>query len=354
MKICVYTICKNEINNIDKWLDCMNEADYMLLVDTGSTDGTYEKLLSLKSMYPKLIVKQISVSPFRFDVARNEAIKFIPKDTDICVSMDLDELFYGKGWSKCLKSVWKPSYKLGNLIYQDNKENNIYEKRSVTVRTKIHCLGAMWKYPLHEVLVTDVNDVCSGDNLKINQFLSLCGVDCRTEGWYSLIVNHTSHKACTSSYVNLANTRCKEYDNAISDQIKVMELFKNKKYDECLAFIDEIQNKEYNKDSILTRNLTYSSMNFYRGYIYENYKNNISLAINYYNKSLETGIIQYSSLLQLSKIYYSKNKKEKIIALLQHPLENWVFPNISKNAKKYDELDIFLKEELTKYYNLCK
>ena len=43
-KICVYAICKNEIKFIDKWLDNMSEADYIVVLDTGSTDGTYEKL----------------------------------------------------------------------------------------------------------------------------------------------------------------------------------------------------------------------------------------------------------------------------------------------------------------------
>ena len=54
MKVCVYTICKNEINNIDQWLDCMSEADYMVVVDTGSGDGTYEKLREAQRKYRNL------------------------------------------------------------------------------------------------------------------------------------------------------------------------------------------------------------------------------------------------------------------------------------------------------------
>jgi len=45
-KICVYGICKNEINNLDRWLKWASNADYICLLDTGSTDGTWEKLLS--------------------------------------------------------------------------------------------------------------------------------------------------------------------------------------------------------------------------------------------------------------------------------------------------------------------
>mgnify|MGYP003292450813 CR=1 FL=1 len=44
-------------------------------------------------------VKKQIIIPWRFDVARNESMKLIPKDTDICVCTDLDELFV-KGWRK--------------------------------------------------------------------------------------------------------------------------------------------------------------------------------------------------------------------------------------------------------------
>jgi len=44
MKICVYAICKNEIKWIDRWLDNMSEADAIVVLDTGSTDGSFEKL----------------------------------------------------------------------------------------------------------------------------------------------------------------------------------------------------------------------------------------------------------------------------------------------------------------------
>ena len=45
-KICVYAICKDELENIDRWLNSMNEADYIVVLDTGSTDGSYEALKS--------------------------------------------------------------------------------------------------------------------------------------------------------------------------------------------------------------------------------------------------------------------------------------------------------------------
>jgi len=44
IKLTVYAICKNEIENIEPWLKSFVEADYICILDTGSTDGTWEKL----------------------------------------------------------------------------------------------------------------------------------------------------------------------------------------------------------------------------------------------------------------------------------------------------------------------
>ena len=44
MKICVYAIAKNEEQFVDRWMDSMREADWVCVLDTGSTDRTVEKL----------------------------------------------------------------------------------------------------------------------------------------------------------------------------------------------------------------------------------------------------------------------------------------------------------------------
>ena len=40
MNIVVYAICKNEEQFVDRWMDSMGEADRVVVLDTGSTDGT--------------------------------------------------------------------------------------------------------------------------------------------------------------------------------------------------------------------------------------------------------------------------------------------------------------------------
>jgi hypothetical protein len=80
LKIAVYAITKNEEKFVDKWIKNMQEADYICVLDTGSTDSIYDKL----SKY-NIILEQKIINPWRFDVARNESMKLIPSDADICV-----------------------------------------------------------------------------------------------------------------------------------------------------------------------------------------------------------------------------------------------------------------------------
>jgi glycosyltransferase involved in cell wall biosynthesis len=50
-KICVYAICKNESQFVDKWLESMSEADYIVVLDTGSDDETYNLLKNDSRVY---------------------------------------------------------------------------------------------------------------------------------------------------------------------------------------------------------------------------------------------------------------------------------------------------------------
>ena len=89
MRIAVYAICKNESQFVDRWMDSMSEADQVVVLDTGSTDDTVERL---KKRGAQVTVELIS--PWRFDVARNRSLDLVSEDTDICVCTDLDEVFY--------------------------------------------------------------------------------------------------------------------------------------------------------------------------------------------------------------------------------------------------------------------
>ena len=86
-KISVYAISKNEEKFVKRWVDSMKEADDIYVLDTGSTDNTVKLLKELG-----VNVKQEIINPWRFDVARNKSLEMVPKNTDICVCTDLDEV----------------------------------------------------------------------------------------------------------------------------------------------------------------------------------------------------------------------------------------------------------------------
>ena len=58
----------------------MAEADGVYVLDTGSTDGTAERLRALGA-----VVVEERVEPWRFDTARNRSLELVPEDADICV-----------------------------------------------------------------------------------------------------------------------------------------------------------------------------------------------------------------------------------------------------------------------------
>ena len=146
MKIIVYAISKNEEKFVKRWVNSMNEADEIYVLDTGSTDKTVEKLKDLK-----VNVKQEIINPFRFDIARNKSLELVPKDVDICVCTDLDEVFE-KGWRKKIEENWNNN--VTRMKYNYNWHFDENKNPSITYYlNKIHTRNDYtWIYPVHEVL----------------------------------------------------------------------------------------------------------------------------------------------------------------------------------------------------------
>ena len=84
-----YTLCKNEKNKLDQWLHYTKDFDYRVILDTGSTDGTYELLKKV----PNLILDQKTIDPFQFHILRNQNLDMIPAQVDWALSPDMDEYF---------------------------------------------------------------------------------------------------------------------------------------------------------------------------------------------------------------------------------------------------------------------
>ena len=146
MKVCVYAISKNEEKFVERWVNSMKEADEICVLDTGSTDDTVKKLKELG-----VTVKVEQINPWRFDVARNKSLQMLPRDTDICVCTDLDEVFE-KGWRKKLEKAWLPDTTKARYPYYWSLDENDNPKVSFYIE-KVHALdNYIWKHPVHEVI----------------------------------------------------------------------------------------------------------------------------------------------------------------------------------------------------------
>lgn len=165
LKIVVYAISKNESKFVDRWYESMSEADAIYCLDTGSTDDTVEKLKSLG-----VIVKQETITPWRFDVARNKSLEMVPLDVDICVCTDLDEVFE-RGWREQLENSWNNS---DRLRYKYNWALDESNKPLVTfLYEKIHSRkNYEWIYPVHEILkcFKENEIVTVNENIVLNHY----------------------------------------------------------------------------------------------------------------------------------------------------------------------------------------
>lgn len=146
MKVAIYTIALNERQFVDKWFESAKDADYLLIADTGSTDGTPERARELG-----IHVVDIRVSPWRFDDARNAALAALPLDIDMCISLDMDEVIT-PNWREPLQKAWeqgvtRPRYKHIWSFNEDGTPGLEFSYDHIHTRKNYR-----WRHPVHECL----------------------------------------------------------------------------------------------------------------------------------------------------------------------------------------------------------
>jgi len=166
MKVAVYTIALNEKQFVERWYESAKDADYLLIADTGSTDGTVE-------LAKKLGVNVITVliKPWRFDMARNASIAALPADIDYCIALDMDEVLL-PNWREELEEahkvgVTRPRYQYTWSWKEDGTPGLQYGGDKIHSR-----FGYRWRHPVHEVISAygDVKETQSWVGLEIHHY----------------------------------------------------------------------------------------------------------------------------------------------------------------------------------------
>ena len=258
-KVVVYAIAKNEAKFAEKWAKNMNEADEIIvLLDPTSTDGT-KGILERNGV--KVVEKQIK--PWRFDVARNESLKLVPKDADICVCTDLDEIFT-PGWRRELERKWKPDtnqavYKYYHNANFPNMVPNIFDY------SKIHDRHSFkWKWAVHEYIMP------IKENMNINQvFLD----DVMLKHYPDTTKPRTSYRKLLelgvkedkkdTRYLGLLIEECvnsKEYDRAKMFLKRLYSMKNLSDYDICLYYKFQIRIACELEDFELAKKLCYEAL----------------------------------------------------------------------------------------------
>jgi glycosyltransferase involved in cell wall biosynthesis len=142
----VYTIALNEARHVDRWASSCADADYRIIVDTGSTDNTVE----IAKRRGVTVYRQ-SFDPWRFDTARNYALSMVPDDATICIALDMDEILC-PGWRQALESVYADNVDRYRYKYvwswdEEGMEGLVYGGDKIHAR-----YGLSWRHPVHEVL----------------------------------------------------------------------------------------------------------------------------------------------------------------------------------------------------------
>lgn len=336
-KVCVYAISKNEEKFVNRWYESMKEADEIYVLDTGSTDKTID-LLKEKGVK----VKRKKISPWRFDNARNESLKLVPEDADICVCTDLDEVF-NKGWRKELEKVWEKNttrcrYTYNWSLDKDNKPlvSFLYEK--------IHSRnGYKWIYPVHEVLEfdNDFENVIVNENIILNHYPDSTKSRSSYLPLLELSVKENPKNDRNMHYLGREYMYYGKYNEAIDTLIKHLHL-KNatwkdercasmrfiarcykylKRYDEAqMWLLKAIKEAPYLRDPFIELALLYYELNDFQK-VYDTVTQ--ALEIKYHQKTYNNEIFSWNEtpydLLSIS--CFNLGKYDESLEAINHALE---------------------------------
>ena len=147
-KVAVYTICKNEMNNVAEWLMSVEGVDQIVMLDTGSEDNTPA---TISASGVEVTYIEALFEPFDFSRARNMALSYVKPDIEYCVYLDLDERLE-EGWLDSLRAYLQHdphqvSMKMVLTVDDSDAPETTYHQVRCHRRESY-----AWIYPCHEVL----------------------------------------------------------------------------------------------------------------------------------------------------------------------------------------------------------
>lgn len=173
-RIGIYSITLNEERFINPCLNSIyQQADEIVVCDTGSTDQTLHLLNRWARDHEHIHCHSMTVKPWRFDVARNTSLSLLSPDVDIAICLDLDEILQ-PGWKEKLIEAWEPWST--RLRYQyiwswtaDGQPDVSYWADKIHSRNNY-----LWHHPVHEVLrpylIQEEQTWAAWDGLRIHHY----------------------------------------------------------------------------------------------------------------------------------------------------------------------------------------
>lgn len=158
MKVAVYGVARNEEKNINQWLESSKDADFHLILDTGSTDNTVNVAKDLG-----ISVHKAFFDPWDESMAKNVAMSLLPKDIDVCILLDLDQTIYTENWKEILiENLTGKTYSIVQhyLIDQIDFVNDDINKISIqNIHSRKNCYWNKYRPRLETIIKSDLDSV---------------------------------------------------------------------------------------------------------------------------------------------------------------------------------------------------
>lgn len=186
-RVAIYTIAKNEEQNVTGFMESCRDADLVIVGDTGSTDNTVHTLQQHSA-----IVVPVHVSPWRFDIARNTVLALVPPEFELCIALDLDERLQ-PGWRETIEPLWDPDYHSRLWFKYIHAFNAAGAPATMSMKGFAHSRhGYAWKHRVHE-------DIYWQGNPEVERHLRLSDI----------VVEHRQHKkGDRDNYLGLLQDEC--------------------------------------------------------------------------------------------------------------------------------------------------